>query len=742
MAIIGKIREKQGLIITVVGVALILFVIPVDKIWSSITGQGVEQPIGEIYEEPIYDSEWNYEKKVDQQIINYKNQLYQAGMETTVSDEITEQIKHQTWQEMVVDTLLYMELEKIGIDVCDKELNEGLLNYADPIPSYLTEQDQFKDGFGEFSVDSFATIMGKYISNRMQTAEGKRELKIGLEDQLKTDRTRKKYQKMVQYGMVATTKDAHRNFIEENSKANIKYVFANYSTIPDEEISVSDKELKKYYNDHRYEKKWKQQTDLRSFKYVVFSIEPSEKDNSEALADMERLKSGFANAVNDSMFVVHNAATPIVKQTQYGEVPSGNWGMEPFIAKGTEYPAEVLTQLETASAGDVIGPFIQLRQVKLMKVREVVEVPEAYVRHILVNAAAGLEEGEMAAKKATADSISNALQRDSSLFATLADKYNEDPGHATNSGYYTWFGKGKMVPEFEDFSFNGAVGGIKVVKTTYGFHIVQVMGQRSQKAPLLATIDAIVTPSKPTKDQLYADLALPFYEACKKSGIDKAAEKAKEENPTLGIIPVENVRLDYPSMGALGKNLNVLKWAFNNEKGSVMEPEYISEEQLIVCALTSVTHEGDPEFSGTAELMRPEVIKEKKVAMLKKQVASLRGIDAIAQELGQTTQNAEVALSYNNIANDENKPQEGALIGEIFGMSTGTVSAPIAGKDGMYIVVVENKTVAASPTDLSVNKGIVTGELRAEVETRLVGALFEHAKVKDWRMKRTVMQNN
>ncbi len=59
-------------------------------------------------------------------------------------------------------------------------------------------------------------------------------------------------------------------------------------------------------------------------------------------------------------------------------------------------------------------------------------------------------------------------------FAEMAKKYSQDTT-AASGGDLGWFGKGKMVKEFEDVAFSLGVGEISnLVKTTYGYHIIKV----------------------------------------------------------------------------------------------------------------------------------------------------------------------------------------------------------------------------------------------------------------------------
>lgn len=98
--------------------------------------------------------------------------------------------------------------------------------------------------------------------------------------------------------------------------------------------------------------------------------------------------------------------------------------------------------------------------------------------HILI-ATAGVEE---AAAKKEADDVLAQVKADPKQFEKLAKEHSDDPGSAQNGGKLGFFGRGMMVPEFEQAVFNGKKGDIVgPVKTAFGYHIIRIDDVRAQQ---------------------------------------------------------------------------------------------------------------------------------------------------------------------------------------------------------------------------------------------------------------------
>lgn len=82
-----------------------------------------------------------------------------------------------------------------------------------------------------------------------------------------------------------------------------------------------------------------------------------------------------------------------------------------------------------------------------------------------------LPEEEVAKKKTLAEELLKRAQAGED-FAEMAKQYTEDEGSKDNGGEYT-FTRGRMVAEFEDWSFNAKEGDMGIVETTYGYHVMK-----------------------------------------------------------------------------------------------------------------------------------------------------------------------------------------------------------------------------------------------------------------------------
>jgi parvulin-like peptidyl-prolyl isomerase len=104
------------------------------------------------------------------------------------------------------------------------------------------------------------------------------------------------------------------------------------------------------------------------------------------------------------------------------------------------------------------------------------------VSHILILTGDNVTDEDAKAKIDNIESMTKTAD-----FCELASEYSEDPGSKDNCGMYT-FGKGEMVPEFEDASFKLSINQTAKVQTMYGWHLIKKL---ESLPPMTTPVDQV-----------------------------------------------------------------------------------------------------------------------------------------------------------------------------------------------------------------------------------------------------------
>lgn len=137
-------------------------------------------------------------------------------------------------------------------------------------------------------------------------------------------------------------------------------------------------------------------------------------------------------------------------------------------------------------------------------------------------------------------------------FSDLAKKFSEDPGSKDKGGDLGFFSRGKMVKEFEDYSFNSAPGVVsEPIKSSFGYHLIQVQEKKSEKITSYDEVKFEIAKSELIKEKstvVKDDLKLKV-EAGKLSDVEDMAKKHKWSWLTTGNFSFNTESV--PGVGAL-----------------------------------------------------------------------------------------------------------------------------------------------------------------------------------------------
>ena len=727
MALIGKIREKSWLLIAVVGIAMLAFIIgDLDFL-----GNGPQEDvygIGTVNGEKVDEEQYNSFLNNARNNIMQEKQQQNPNQQARFTDQDDKSAIRQAWQTSIIDGLMRKEYNKVGLIVDEYELENVLYGTNGYKPSTISTQ--FKDSItGEFAPDQLRQALNQL---RESPEAGSAKQYQDLMDYVAQVRKEEKYNALLTAGVHATTLEGKHEYNAKKTVKNVTYVYQNYTKVPNDAVAEpSEEEVKEYYNAHKSEEKYKQKAS-RKISYFVIPVNPSKEDSAAAFDRLNKLKPKFASAKNDSLFVLRfsdikrfaNDSTSMAK-------PEGS------TQQGPTYPASVATEIESASKGDVIGPYVGQNGAKISKVLGFGEEKTATVRHILLNAAS---PEEFDAAQAQADSIMKVILLKNN-FVEMVTKFSDDTPSVANQGRYEKFSQGQMVPEFNDFSFNKPIGTMGSVKTTYGIHIVEVLDREATKRPILADIVKNIDATKTTADQVNSEASNYIYdlddEFSEKSNKEKSEifdKYAADNGYTVRFATIQDEEPAVAGFNELAEG-RILSLAYDEESkvGTISSSPIRDNNRIIVAFISDIIEKGVPRLETVEDAMRAELRKEKQANYLIDQMLGKKDLQALSIEMGAKLESEGLTFSASNVA----AGREPQIIGTAFsGLMDGETSVPVKGTNGVFVLRVNQTTPAGETTDYSAETEQIKSQNRVTIENQFRTALIESADVIDNRKLR------
>lgn len=244
--------------------------------------------LGEVNGDPITLEEYNNR-------VSFYNEQFSMQTNQSMPIEMRAMYENQAWEDLVAARLIRQKMDELGITVTDNELIDMI---AGPNPDPFIYQ-QFADESG--NIDRIA------LQAAIDAPENSL-IWITIEQQLRDNRRQQKMGNFISSGLKVSELDIRNEYIRENSFADIRYVRFPYSEISDEEISVTDSELRDYYNSHRDEYR---RGETYRFRYVSWDKTPTASDTLNTVREMENLRDAFEATENDSLFLSsYSSQTP------------------------------------------------------------------------------------------------------------------------------------------------------------------------------------------------------------------------------------------------------------------------------------------------------------------------------------------------------------------------------------------------------------------------------------------------
>lgn len=646
--------------------------------------------------------------KVDGKVIErgaFEEKLKMAEAMYAQQGATRDQLIGSVWTQEVESIVLSNEYEKLGLVVSTKELNDILYGDNSPFRQEFTDPKT-----GEFKVDDVKRIVAQI--KKSKNVEQNKMIIEGYINPAVQNALRTKYQTLLIQSAYVPKWLTEKQQADNNAIAAISYVYYPYQAIADSSVKVTDSEIEAYVKKHASE--FKKTEETRSISFVTFSAAPSSADTSAVLNQLKTLKKDFQEATDPAAFIA-KAGSQIPYYNSYFSKNKLKMALKDSITK--------------LPVGGVFGPYLDGGNYVYAKMIGIKQWPDSVkVRHILVatsNPQTGQEIKPDSVGKKLIDSIETAVKAGAD-FATLAAKYSDDPGSKAKGGVIDFFPQGQMVGAFNDYVFDKPVGTKGVVKTEYGYHFIEILGQKNiNPAYKVAYLAKQIVASNET-DNAASTAAAKFAVESKsaKSFNENAAKQNKQ------ILVSGEIKANDFSIASLGQSRSLVRWVYEGKAGDVSDPTSIND-MYVVALITAVNKAGLMGVTEARPFVEAIIRNQKKAKQIIDTKIKGNSLDEIAKNAGSPVLKADsLSFGASFIAGVGSEPK---VVGAAFNKSTATKITPaIGGNSGVFVIKTES---TGAKTDLAGPDAAKQGLLQSRKMGvyRSLEALRKAATIKDYR---------
>jgi peptidyl-prolyl cis-trans isomerase D len=419
-------------------------------------------------------------------------------------------------------------------------------------------------------------------------------------------------------------------------------------------VTVGDKEVRDLYRKKNLKIK---------FDYAVISSDDLSKQINPSDAELEAFfkknAARYAAAVPEERSITYFAFTP-------NDVPGG-------VQQPTQ---QEIQQYYTAHQSEYSVP------------------EQARARHILIKVDQGADTKTDAAAKAKAEALLKQIQSGAN-FADLAKKNSDDPGSKDSGGELGFAQRGRMVPEFDNAIFTQKIGDTKIIKTQYGYHIVQVEERQQAHAQVLnevlPTIQATLIRQKSSAAQ--QSYAQALTSEAMKNGLDKTAAAHHLQLVTTPPVAAQGIIAGLPDGATL------LSKAYQSKQGDPAQSAPTGEGYAIF-QVTGITAAHAPTFADWKSHVLEDYRSEQLPALLRQKTTELASQAHTANDLAKAAKATGATVKTSDLVGETSQVPQLGEVGQIapqlFDLAPGNISGPInAGRTGVVAKIVDKQEPSA-----------------------------------------------
>lgn len=707
MATLQNIRNRGPLLVIIIGVALLAFVLgDLFNSGSMLMGKARDRAF-------VVNGEVITTQQYSEKITEFEEFQKMISGQSSLDENTSLQIREAVYQQMIRNRLIEDQANDLGIVVSKEEIND--LVHGESISPILQQLPFFVDPqtgtFSRMALIEFLNVINTASTDpqEQQLVNQYKSIWLFIENMITTQRLEEKYISLLSNSVIANDFEAKTSFDLSQQNSELGYVMQSYFTIPDSAVTVTDKEIKSFYEKHK--KSYKTETPLVKISYFTTPIKPSDEDFAEIKQQSE---TAFAQ--------LQISSTPATVVADYSDTPF----RDVFLGENMLTPTQ-LDFARNATIDGMYGPAREGDSFQIYKLIDKTVAPDSvYLSMMAVPNSTVVGQDSIITN--FVDSIYNLIQGGES-FALVANSLNPN----SNGGDVGWAREIDLLPF-----------GINMVKEAFSVPIgqpikVSVPGQEiifqieKRTSPVnkykLAVVNMPVVPSEKTSNNIDNNLN----QLVSTPDIGKKFNELASEAGYM-VMPSMTFSSNDFSLGQIPGSRQVITWAANEkEVGAVRKFDLTNLR--VVARVDQQIPAGTTPLSEVSESIKSRLINEKKAEMI---IADLRqknlsSLEDYAETMNSivdtvrfvnfTTQNI-TGIGYEPVINSV---ASFAPIGKTIG--------PMQGNLGVFVANVTNRTEGTAEYDEEIQKTTILNNNAYRIQTQAIETLKDELGVVDNRYR-------